>query len=99
MLELAKMFSSLKKNKFELRKKIVLDCLRYIFVTYRSSYQADLDVLHVKYLLPGCFFLAFLLRARFHEWDAFFNYVWSACLYVDVLALMPQVVMMAPENS
>jgi hypothetical protein len=74
---------------------LVLDCLRSIFVTHRSSYQADLDVLHVKYLLPGCFFLAFLLRAQFLNWTTFYSYMWSSCLYMDVLALMPQVVMMA----
>jgi len=74
---------------------LVLDCLRSIFVTHRSSYQEDLDVLHVKYLIPGCFVLALLLHAQFHTWSASFGYMWSSCLYMDVLALMPQVVMMA----
>jgi len=74
---------------------LVLDCLRSIFVTHRSTYQDDLDVLHVKYLLPGCFVLAIMLRVQFHAWTTLHSYMWSSCLYMDVLALMPQVVMMA----
>merc|ERR1719335_670673 len=74
---------------------LVLDCLRSIFVIHRNSYQADLDVLHVKYLIPGCFIAAALVRPHFHSWSALFGYMWSSCLYMDVLALMPQVVMMA----
>jgi len=74
---------------------IVLDCVRSVFVTHRSSYQEDLDVLHVKYLIPGCFLLAALLRADFRRWSALYGYMWTSCLYMDVLALLPQVVMMA----
>jgi len=74
---------------------LVLDCLRLIFVTHHGSYQADLDVLHVKYLLPVCFLLACFLHVQFHDWSPFYAYIWSSCLYMDVLALMPQVVMMA----
>merc|ERR1719213_1197392 len=74
---------------------LVLDCLRSIFVVHRNSYQEDLDVLHVKYLLPGCFVLAALLRVHFHSWTNLFGFMWTSCLYMDVLALMPQVVMMA----
>merc|ERR1719272_1755039 len=74
---------------------LVLDCLRSIFVTHRRSYQEDLDVLHVKYLIPGCFFLALLVGPHFHAWSPFIGYMWTSCLYIDVLALLPQVVMMA----
>eukprot|EP00746_Dinoflagellata_sp_MGD_P018975 gnl/MRDRNA2_/MRDRNA2_144063_c0_seq1.p1 gnl/MRDRNA2_/MRDRNA2_144063_c0~~gnl/MRDRNA2_/MRDRNA2_144063_c0_seq1.p1 ORF type:complete len:337 (-),score=62.24 gnl/MRDRNA2_/MRDRNA2_144063_c0_seq1:145-1077(-) len=74
---------------------LVLDCLRSIFVNHYSSYQADLDVLHAKHLIPGCFLLASLLRPHFHSWSPLFGYMWSSCLYMDVMALMPQVMMMA----
>merc|ERR1719335_21314 len=74
---------------------LVLDCLRSLFVTHSSSYQADLDVLHAKHLIPGCFLFATLLRPHFHGWTPFFGYMWSSCLYMDVMALMPQVMMMA----
>jgi len=74
---------------------LVLDCLRSIFVVHRNSYQQELDVLHAKYLIPGCFVMAALLRAHFHSWTNLFGFMWTSCLYMDVLALMPQVVMMA----
>jgi len=74
---------------------LVLDCLRSIFVTHRRSYQEDLDVLHVKYLIPGCFCLALLVGPHFHYWNPLVGYMWTSCLYMDVLALLPQVVMMA----
>jgi len=74
---------------------LALDILRAVFVTHRSSYQADLDVLNVKFLLPGCLVLACLVRPHFHTWTSTYAYVWSSCLYMDVLALMPQVVMMS----
>lgn len=78
---------------------LVLDCLRSVFVTYRNSYQEELDVLHVKYLIPGCFILALVLHAHFHSWGTLFGYMWTSCLYMDVLALMPQVVMMARSEG
>jgi len=74
---------------------LVLDILRSVFVTHRSTYNYDLDVLNVKYLIPGCFLLATLLRPHFHSWTTVYGFVWSSCLYMDVLALMPQVAMMS----
>merc|ERR1719191_2214218 len=74
---------------------LALDILRSVFVTHRSTYQYDLDVLHVKYLIPGCCVLALLRRPEFHTWTNTYSFVWSSCLYMDVLALMPQVVMMS----
>lgn len=72
---------------------LVLDILRSVFVTYNSSYQEDCDVLHVKYLIPSCICLALLLHPSFEE-GAWYSFCWTACLYLDVMALMPQVVMM-----
>jgi hypothetical protein len=74
---------------------LALDILRSVFVTHRSSYQSDLDVLNVKYLLPGCCVLALLVRPQFHTWTTTYSFVWSSCMYMDVLALMPQVLMMS----
>jgi len=78
---------------------LALDILKSIFVTHRSSYQDDLDVLKVKYLLPCCFVLAVLLRPHFHMWTTTYGFVWSSCLYMDVLALIPQVVMMSRDGG
>merc|ERR1719428_2243671 len=77
---------------------MVLDVLRSVFVKYRSSYQEDLDILSFRYLIPACIALAVVLRPSFQEgpWYAF---CWTACLYLDVMALMPQVVMMGKGNG
>lgn len=74
---------------------LVLDIVRSVYLTHSSSYQRDLDVLKIQYLIPGCYFAAFLVRPHFQGWTTSYGYWWSSCLYMDVLALMPQVVMMA----
>lgn len=71
---------------------LVYTVLWSIFKTYRNSYQADLDVLKVKYLLPGCVMLAAVLHPRFRQ-GLMYSLSWTASFYVDVLALLPQVVM------
>jgi len=73
---------------------LVFDIMRSVFITHRSSYQHDLDVLQAKYLMPGCIVLAFVLRPHFHFWTFWEAFWWSSCLYLDVAALMPQVFMM-----
>lgn len=78
---------------------LALDILKSIFLNYRSSYQDDLDILKVKYLLPGCLVLAILLRAHFDSWTLTYAFTWSSCLYMDGLALMPQVVMMSHDGG
>jgi len=78
---------------------LVLDILKSVWFTHRSSYQSELDVLKVQYLVPGCYFLALLVRPHFLGWTAFYGYCWSSCMYMDALALMPQVVMMAQGSE
>jgi len=78
---------------------LVCDMLKSIFVTYRSSYEAEWDILQAKYLIPGCIVTALLIRPQFHFWTTSYSLVWSSCLYADVLALMPQVVMMSRSGG
>jgi hypothetical protein len=64
-----------------------------IFKKYRSSYQSDLDVLKVKYLIPCCVLLGLVLQPQFRQgWK--YSLSWAVSFYIDVLALLPQVVMM-----
>jgi len=72
---------------------MVLDVVRSVSMTYRKSYQEDLDVLHVKYLIPSCVVLAVVLHPQFSQ-GTWFSFCWTTYLYLDCLALMPQVVMM-----
>jgi len=72
---------------------MVVDVVRSVLVTFRKSYQEDLDVLHVKYLIPSCVILAAVLHPQFSQ-GTWFSFSWTTYLYLDCLALMPQVVMM-----
>merc|ERR1719424_1165062 len=74
---------------------LVCDILRSMFVTHRSSYDADLDVLKAAYLIPACIFTALIIRPQFSFWTTSYAIVFASCLYMDVLALVPQVVMMS----
>lgn len=79
---------------------IVMDILRSVFKTYRSSYQEDLDIVRIKYLVPGCLALAAVLHPELGQVEGnLLNISWTACLYLDVMALMPQVAMMAQSGG
>lgn len=78
---------------------IVLDILRKIFVTYRNTYEADLDVFKAWYLIPACWTVSLLIRPHFSSWPFLYGYSWASTLNMDVLALMPQVVMMARSGG
>jgi hypothetical protein len=69
-----------------------------IFKTYRSSYQEDIDVLKVKYLIPGCVLLGLVLHPNFKR-GQLYSLTWSTSFYIDTLALLPQVVMMQRGNG
>merc|ERR1719498_1272365 len=43
--------------------------------------------------------MAFIMRPHFHFWSTSYSLVWSSCLYMDVMALMPQVVMMSRSGG
>jgi len=73
---------------------LVLDILRTMCITYRSTYQSEFDVLKIQNIVVGCVVLAAVLHPSFMQ-GALFSYLWTTCLYLDVSALLPQVVMMA----
>lgn len=73
---------------------IVLDVLRSVFGTHRKTYQEDLDWLNIKYLIPVCILLAVLICPQFEE-GPMFSFFQACYMYLDMIALMPQVVMMS----
>lgn len=77
---------------------LVLDILRFVFVTYRNTYQEDLDVLKMSYLVIGSLVMAGLVHPFFREGFAY-SFSWTFGFYLDVMALMPQVVMMAKGSG
>jgi hypothetical protein len=78
---------------------LVLDILKSVFWTYRKSYEAEFDILKAWYLIPACWTISLLVRPHFSNWTFMYGYWWSSTLYMDVLALMPQVVMMAQSGG
>jgi len=78
---------------------MVLEVTWSVFKTHRDTYQTDLDILHVKFLVPSCFVLACLVHPMLTLETPTYAYFWSCCLYLDVLALMPQVVMMGRSGG
>lgn len=69
---------------------LVAQVLYSVFVTYKSTYQADLDNgLRIGYIVVACI----LLSLAVHPDDE--SIPWTAFMYMDTLALMPQVVMMS----
>jgi len=78
---------------------LVLDILKSVFVTHRKTYQAELDVFKAWYLIPCCWTISVLLRPHFQNWTFTYGYCWSSTLFMDVLALMPQVVMMSKSGG
>lgn len=77
---------------------LVLDILWCVFWTYRKSYQEDIDILKFTHLVPGCFLAAVLIHPQFPT-GSFFSTAWALGFYIDVLALLPQVVMMAQGSG
>jgi len=78
---------------------LVLDILKSVFLTHRKTYQHELDVFKAWYLIPACWTISLLVRPHFQQWSFQYGYSWSSTLYMDVLALMPQVVMMAKAGG
>ena len=65
-----------------------------IFKTYRQSLQEELDILQVKHLIPGCILFAVVIHPTFAQ-GFMYSLCWTISFYVDVMALLPQVVMMS----
>lgn len=73
---------------------LVASILWSIFKTYRQSLQEELDILQVKHLIPGCILFAVVIHPTFAQ-GFMYSLCWTISFYVDVMALLPQVVMMS----
>lgn len=77
---------------------ITLHILHSVFRTHRSTYQEELDVLHVRNIIPACIGLAIVLRPHFQQGELH-SFLWTSYLYMDVFSLLPQIVMMAKSGG
>jgi hypothetical protein len=78
---------------------LVLDILASIFATHRKTYEDQLDKLKAWYVIPACLIMALVVRPHFRRWNFMYGYCWGATMYMDMLALMPQVAMMAISHN
>lgn len=77
---------------------LVLDILRSVFVTHRRSYQEELDTLKMQHLVPVCVLCALVVCPQFPS-GPLFSFFQGIYIYVDMVALLPQVVMMASGDG
>merc|ERR550537_1310083 len=63
-------------------QSVPLTCLIIwsVFITHHNSYQEDLDVLKVKYLVPGCLGLALVLHPSFKQ-GVLYSLCWTTSFY------------------
>jgi len=65
---------------------------------YASSYQEQYDTLEVKPLIMACSALAVLLHPDLND-RPLFDTLWTASLYIDSLAMLPQLWMMSRSGE
>jgi hypothetical protein len=76
---------------------LVFDVIRLILVIYRDTYQEELDIVQVKHVVGACFLLTMLFSPeRGNGQDSSRGFTMQ--IYVDSVALLPQVVLMARQD-
>jgi len=68
--------------------------LHAVLKTHRSTYQEDCDDFDVKPALLGCILLAVFIHPDLDD-RVLFDSLWASALYVDVVAMLPQLWMMS----
>merc|ERR1719265_2089965 len=80
---------------------VLLMCIQLIYTclqTHKDTYQAEQDSLDVKPVLLGCFVLGVLIHPDLND-RPFFDAIWAASLYIDVVSMVPQLWMMSKVGS
>lgn len=77
---------------------MVLDVLHCIYKLHRPSYQEDHDCFNAHAAVMGCFVLAVLVHPDLNNRPVF-DTLWATALYVDVVAMMPQLAMIVKNRG
>merc|ERR1719379_3145651 len=77
---------------------LAFNILYSIFKTHKDTYQEELDVLSIRYIVPACVGLAIVLHPHFQQGELH-SFLWTSYLYMDVFSLLPQIVMMAKSGG
>merc|ERR1719217_790068 len=73
---------------------MVMHILFSVHVTFKSTYQRDEDTLDIRNLIMGAFVLAVLIHPDMNSWTLF-DIIWTTHLYVDAVAMVPQIWMIS----
>jgi len=76
---------------------MALQIIYCVFKSHRYSYQEE-DAQHVPIIVLGCFLLAALVHPELNN-RPLFDILWTAALYIDVVAMMPQLQLMAKTSG
>merc|ERR550514_1408881 len=66
--------------------------------SHRHTYQKDHDTMDIKPLLFGCAVLAVVVHPDLNEFPLF-DILWATSLYIDVVAMAPQLWMMSKSGG
>jgi len=72
---------------------LVLQLLYCVFKSHRNMYQEEHDCFNVEFLGLGCFVLAALVHPDLNNRPVF-DTMWMTSLYIDVVAMLPQLALM-----
>jgi len=77
---------------------MVLQILICVYVSHKSSYQADVDTCDVRNLIMGAVVLAVMIHPSQHDEPAL-DTLWTAHLYIDAVAMVPQLWMISKSGG
>jgi len=77
---------------------MVVHILFSVHVTFKSTYQSDEDSLDIRNLIMGAFVLAVLIHPDMNSWVPF-DIIWAAFLYIDAVAMVPQLWMISKADG
>jgi len=77
---------------------MVLKVLHCIYKTHAQSYNAEEDSMDVKNMVIGCVLLAVAVHPDLNDWPAF-DIAWTSSLYIDTIAMLPQLWMCSKLGS
>merc|ERR1719152_324176 len=77
---------------------LVLHILFCIQVSRKDSYQAAEDTFEIRNLMLGAFLLAVFIHPSLNNWTTM-DIVWTTHLYIDALAMLPQLWMLSKAGG
>merc|ERR1719487_153709 len=73
---------------------MVLHILQCIYKSHRVTYEQDADTMDIKNMVLACVALAVIFHPDLNDWAAF-DIAWTVSLYLDTVAMLPQLFMSA----